>query len=119
MGGVLPSPMVLGIDGFLSMNCFEPLFWMGTAYAVLRVVRGGDPRWWIAAGLAAGLGLENKWNEVFFLVALLVALSLTACVEDFEKPVVCGLRGPDRGPRTAQPSVGGTPRLADARVAAQ
>lgn len=77
MLAVMTCPVVLAIDCFLSMNCFEPLFWMGTAYAVLRVVRGGDPRWWAVAGITAGLGLENKWNEVFFLFALLGALLLT------------------------------------------
>jgi len=67
MIGVMASPIILAVDGFLSMNCFEPLFWMGTAYSVLRVVRGDNPRWWTVAGISAGLGLENKWNEVFFL----------------------------------------------------
>ncbi len=77
MLAVMTCPVVLAIDCFLSMNCFEPLFWMGTAYGVLRAVRAGDPRWWAIAGIAAGLGLENKWNEVFFLFALLGALLLT------------------------------------------
>lgn len=77
MIGVVASPAVLAIDGFLSMNCFEPLFWMGTVYAVLRAVRGDDRRWWAVAGIMAGLGLENKWNEAFFLFALLVAVLLT------------------------------------------
>lgn len=28
--------------------------------------------------MAAGLGLENKWNEVFFLTCLLAALLITS-----------------------------------------
>ena len=77
MIGVMAAPGILGIDSFLSMNCFEPLFWMGTAYSVLRAVRGDTPRWWAIAGISAGLGLENKWNEFFFLFAMLAALLLT------------------------------------------
>jgi hypothetical protein len=77
MIGVMTSPVVLAIDAFLSMNCLEPLFWMGTASAVLRAVRGDSRRWWAIAGVIAGLGFENKWNEVFFLVAVLAALLLT------------------------------------------
>jgi len=76
MMGVLTSPVILGIDAFLSMNCFEPLFWMGTAYGILRAVRGDGKIWWVVAGVMAGLGLENKWNEVFFLFAVLAALLL-------------------------------------------
>jgi hypothetical protein len=77
MIGVMACPVVLAIDAFLSMNCFEPLFWMGTAYAVLRAVRGDDRRWWAVAGVMAGLGLENKWNETFFLFPVLAAVLLT------------------------------------------
>jgi hypothetical protein len=77
MIGVMTCPVVLAIDAFLSMNCFEPLFWMGTAYALLRAVRGDNKVWWLVAGIMAGLGLENKWNETFFLFAALAALLLT------------------------------------------
>ena len=31
---VLVAPGILGIDHFLSMNAFEPLFWLGCAYSV-------------------------------------------------------------------------------------
>jgi hypothetical protein len=77
MIGVMACPVVLAIDAILSMNCFEPLFWIGTAYAVLRAVHGDGARWWVVAGIVAGLGLENKWNEAFFLFAMLAALLLT------------------------------------------
>jgi hypothetical protein len=77
MVGVVTCPVVLAIDAFLSMNSFEPIFWIGTAYALLRAVRDDSPQWWIAAGVFAGLGLENKWNETFFLLAALGALLLT------------------------------------------
>jgi Dolichyl-phosphate-mannose-protein mannosyltransferase len=77
MIGVMACPVVLAIDAILSMNCFEPLFWIGTGYAVLRAVRGDGTRWGVVAGVVAGLGLENKWNEAFFLFAMLAALLLT------------------------------------------
>lgn len=51
MLGVLTCTVVLAIDAFLSMNCFEPLFWMGTAYGILRAVRGDGELWWIVAGV--------------------------------------------------------------------
>jgi Dolichyl-phosphate-mannose-protein mannosyltransferase len=63
----------------LTMNVFEPVFWMVIVLGVLQLVRAqerGAPvaRWWLLLGVTAGIGLENKWNEVFFLVTLLVAL---------------------------------------------
>jgi len=77
MTAVLIAPVYLGIDSFLSMNSFEPMFWMGCVLTVLWMVRGGSPRWWIAFGISGGLGLLNKPSIAFFLVALLVGLLLT------------------------------------------
>src|SRR5581483_6164581 len=85
MLGVTVAGVYLGIDSFLSMNSFEPVFWMTCALALIRIVqaeaepdRGRVVRsWWIILGISAGLGLENKDNEVFFLVAVLIALLLT------------------------------------------
>ena len=86
MLGVIVAGVYLGIDGFLSMNSFEPVFWLPCALALVRIaqlqgVPGAEPairNWWIVLGVSAGLGLENKWNEVFFLVAALIAVLLTA-----------------------------------------
>ena len=77
MTAVLIAPVYLGIDSFLSMNAFEPVFWMGCVLAVLWMVRGGDLRWWIAAAVSAGLGLLNKPSIAFFLAALVLGLLLT------------------------------------------
>ncbi|MHB1935219.1 MAG: ArnT family glycosyltransferase [Acidobacteriaceae bacterium] len=74
MIAVLIAPVYLGIDSFLSMNSFEPVFWMGCLLIVLLLVRGASPRWWIAFGISGGLGLLNKPSMAFFLVALLIGL---------------------------------------------
>jgi hypothetical protein len=81
MLGVLIVGVYLGIDSYLSMNSFDPVFWMTCALALIQIVKTESPRairnWWIVLGISAGLGLENKASEVFFLVCVLVALSLT------------------------------------------
>jgi hypothetical protein len=85
MLGVTIAGVYLGIDSFLSMNSFEPVFWLPCALALMRIVQAatmpGSDRairnWWIVLGVSAGLGLENKANEVFFLIAVLIALLLT------------------------------------------
>ena len=78
MLGILVSPEFLGVDSFLSMNSFEPLFWMTCTLAIIRILSGASPRkWWIVFGLSAGLGLLNKPSMTFFLVALGLGLLLT------------------------------------------
>ncbi len=77
MLGVLLAPEFLALDSFLSMNSFEPVFWMTTLLAVLMLLRGGSSHWWIVFGMAGGLGLENKPSMLVFLVALLIGLLVT------------------------------------------
>ena len=67
----------LGIGNFYSMNAFEPLFWMGCAWLLLRIINGGSPRLWLWFGALAGLGFQNKHSFVFFAAALVGALLLT------------------------------------------
>src|SRR5579862_1779024 len=71
------TPLFLGLDTLLTMNAFDPIFWMGCAWALIRLVKSGDPRWWLMFGISAGLGLENKESIVFFGGAVLLALMLT------------------------------------------
>jgi len=65
------------IDHQFAMNAFEPLFWTGCAYVLLRMINTQNPRLWLAFGVIAGLGLENKYSIVFFAFALLLGLLLT------------------------------------------
>jgi hypothetical protein len=81
MLAVIGGAVYLGIDGYLSMNSFDPVFWMLCALALIRIARAFSERevrnWWIVFGLSAGLAFENKDSIAFFLIAMLVALLLT------------------------------------------
>jgi hypothetical protein len=74
---VVVAPIYLGMDSLMTMNGFEPLFWMGAVYVLIRIVQTGDRRLWLAFGGLAGLGLMNKHSTAFFLVALAAGLLLT------------------------------------------
>lgn len=65
------------IDHQFAMNAFEPLFWTGLAYAILRMIKTNNPRYWLAFGAVAGLGLENKYSLPVFAGGLLLGLLLT------------------------------------------
>ncbi len=78
MMAALACPVFLGTSNYLSMNSFEPCFWMGALLVVLRIAEGtAGPRAWLFFGLLAGLGIENKHSTVFFLAALLIGLLLS------------------------------------------
>jgi 4-amino-4-deoxy-L-arabinose transferase-like glycosyltransferase len=63
---VFLAPIYLTFDNFLSMNAFEPVFWMACAAIVLRILNGGSPRLWLLFGLIAGIGILNKHSMLFF-----------------------------------------------------
>jgi 4-amino-4-deoxy-L-arabinose transferase-like glycosyltransferase len=74
---VLLAPGILALDHFLSMNTFEPLFWMGCAYLIVRMVRTGDTKLWLWFGALAGVGLENKYSMAIFGFGIVAGLMLT------------------------------------------
>jgi hypothetical protein len=74
---VLLAPGNLAIDHFISMNAFEPLFWMGCAYLAIRIIRTGNPKLWLWFGLLAGIGLENKHSMLIFGFGIAVGMVLT------------------------------------------
>src|SRR5437016_5707426 len=67
----------LAVGNFFSMNAFEPLFWMGAVYLLVRIINGGSPTLWLWFGVLLGLGIENKHSTVFFCVGIFAALLLT------------------------------------------
>ena len=71
-------PIYLTMDSFLSMNSFEPLFWMGCVAVAMRIVNGGSPRLWLLFGAIAGVGILNKHSTLFFGLAFFLGLLFTS-----------------------------------------
>jgi len=74
---VLAAPGLLAAHHFLNVNAFEPLFWMGCAWLLVRIVNTGNTKLWIWFGVLAGLGLEMKHSMLIFGFALIAGLLLT------------------------------------------
>lgn len=68
------SGFVLSIGHLLATATFDFAFWLGLLLVVARLLRTGDPRWWVAYGALAGVALWNKHLPVLLTVAVLVAL---------------------------------------------
>src|SRR5438128_11750898 len=76
--GSLCALFNLAVGNFFSINAFEPLFWMGAVYLLVRIINGGSPTLWLWLGVVLGLGLENKHSTAFFAAGILVGLLLTS-----------------------------------------
>ena len=59
------SVLVLGVGGFATPDAPSTLFWLLATAAALRASEGGGRRWWVLAGLAAGLGIMSKFTNLF------------------------------------------------------
>jgi Dolichyl-phosphate-mannose-protein mannosyltransferase len=75
--GSLCALFNLAVGNFFSMNAFEPLFWMGAVYLVVRIINGGSPTLWVWFGVMLKFGVENKHSTIFFTAGIVVGILLT------------------------------------------
>ena len=71
------SPVSLASGALMQYVAFDYLFWVLTAYLLMRLLRTGDQRLWLAIGAAVGLGMLSKYSMLFFVASILAGLLLT------------------------------------------
>jgi len=74
---VIPVPVYLMMNHWLTMNAFEPLLWMTTLWLTLRMLSTNEPRYWLLIGAICGIGLENKYSMIFLAAGLVFGLLIT------------------------------------------
>jgi hypothetical protein len=70
-----PIPIVLLF--FLSYQTFDYLWWVLTAYLLIRLLKSDDPRWWLPIGATIGLGMMTKYTMAYFVVGIVAGVLLT------------------------------------------
>ncbi|MBI5092467.1 MAG: glycosyltransferase family 39 protein [Candidatus Hydrogenedentes bacterium] len=73
---IIIAPVYLRAQNMLHIPTFEPLFWGGCAYLIIRIIKYERTRLWLWVGALAGVGLMNKPTMLFFGVGLAVGLVL-------------------------------------------
>ncbi len=73
---LLNGTLLIGA-GAVTMTPDTPLllFWAATLGALARLLRSGDGRWWLVAGLAAGCAMASKYTGGFLGVGIVLWLA--------------------------------------------
>jgi hypothetical protein len=70
-----PLPLFEGTE--FQYTTFDYLWWVTTAYFVIRLLKTENPRWWLAVGATLGLGLMSKYSILFLAAGIGAGLLLT------------------------------------------
>jgi len=75
-------PFCLGAGAVMQYVSFDYLFWVLTAFFFIRLLRSGDPRWWLAVGVAIGFGMLAKYAILFLVAGLVTGVLLSESRQD-------------------------------------
>lgn len=73
--GLSPVPLFDATE--FQYTSFDALWWVLLAWFVIRLIKSGDPRWWLAIGAVIGLGLQTKYSIVFYVAGILAGAAFT------------------------------------------
>jgi 4-amino-4-deoxy-L-arabinose transferase-like glycosyltransferase len=74
---VATMPALWGSAHVANTTAYAVLALAALALVVARIGRTGDPRWWLAAGLVAGLGVAGNHQPAFFALAVVIGALLS------------------------------------------
>lgn len=74
--GLSPLPVFEATE--FQYSSFDFLWWVLAAWFVVRLLRSGNPRWWLAIGAILGLGLQTKYSIVFYIAGILCGMALSS-----------------------------------------
>ena len=80
------APVSLGSGALLQYVAFDYLWWVLTAYCLIRSLRTEDERWWLAIGAAIGMGMITKYTMIFLVAGIAVGVLLTNARRHLKSP---------------------------------
>lgn len=78
------SPIFLGMNTIYSMNTFDFLFWILSAYIFLRILQTGNGKLWLLLGVVIGFGLLNKTSMIWLSAGIFIGTVFTPLRKDLK-----------------------------------
>lgn len=86
------APVAFGSGALFQYVSFDYLWWVLTAYLVIRLLKSEDPRWWLGIGTAIGAGLMTKYTMAFLVAGIVGGVLLTGARRYLRSPWLwCGV----------------------------
>lgn len=76
------TPIFLGMNTVFSMNTFDFLFWITSAYLLLRLVQEDNNKLWFWLGIVIGFGLLNKTSMLWLSTGVFLGIIFTPLRKD-------------------------------------
>lgn len=73
----LLSPAYLRSNSLLQPVSFDQLFWLVSAYFIVRLINSGNSIYWLWIMIAWGIGFMNKYLIAGYALSFLIALAIT------------------------------------------
>ncbi len=80
------APIVLFDTSFFSYQTFDYLWWVLTAYAMIRLLKSQNPRWWLLVGTALGMGMMTKYSIPFLASGIAAGILFTPARRYLKSP---------------------------------
>jgi hypothetical protein len=77
MLAVIAAPIYLALDNYFSMNSIDLLLWVIALYLIIKIIKTGNNRYWLALGIVLGIGLLNKISVLWLGFGLSIGLLCT------------------------------------------
>ncbi len=71
------APVALAQGAVFQYVSFDYLWGVLATYFLVRLCKTGDGRWWLATGLALGLGMETRYTAGFLTLGIVAGVLLT------------------------------------------
>ncbi len=77
LAGAASLPFAIGGGALMQYVSFDYFAWVLTAYFIVRLLKSGDPRWWLAVGASIGFGALSKYTMAFFVAGIVAGVLAT------------------------------------------
>ncbi|HUW54649.1 MAG TPA: glycosyltransferase family 39 protein [Rhodanobacter sp.] len=84
----MPFSLLVGSE-FMYVT-FDFLWWVLLAWLVVRLLNSDNPRWWLAIGLAVGLGMLTRYTMLFCVAGLAAGVLATTLRRQLVSPWLWG-----------------------------